>query len=151
MRALRSGPRREIFLVVAWALLFAVLLAIRVALQRSQPRPMVSLQWLRVGTVAVLGLLVGAALLARRDPRVGRVVLRIEQGAAFIGITRLLGLGAQPDPGRPEQVLIALLCVHAVGAIVVSEELEPGTAAWRSGLWILALSFGALALSVLAR
>jgi hypothetical protein len=38
-----------------------------------------------------------------------------------------------------------------VGAIVMSDELSTGTPAWRTGLWILALSFAALTISVLTR
>ncbi|HZJ54326.1 MAG TPA: hypothetical protein VFD38_09330 [Myxococcaceae bacterium] len=150
-RALRSGPRREVVLATAWAALFALLLALRVMFQRAEQSPPSSQVWLRLGSVALLLLLVVAAALGSRAPLVGSVVLRIEQAAVFVAITRLLGLGTQPDPGRAEQVLIALLGVHAVGAIVVSDELSTGTPPWRMGLWVLALSFGALTLSVLAR
>lgn len=150
-RELRSRPRREVVLAVAWAILFSVLLALRVALQRSAAEPLHSLAWLRIGSVTLLGLLLVGAVLGSRVPMVGSVVLRVEQAAAFVAITRLLGLGNQPDPGRAEQVLIALLGVHAVGAIVVSDELSPRTPSWRAGLWALALSFGALTISVLAR
>jgi hypothetical protein len=150
-RELRSRPRREVVLAVAWAILFSVLLALRVALQRTAVEPLHSLAWLRIGSVALLGLLIVAAALGSRAPVVGSVVLRVEQAAAFVAITRLLGLGNQPDPGRAEQVLIALLGVHAVGAIVVSDELSPRTPSWRAGLWALALSFGALTISVLVR
>jgi hypothetical protein len=150
-RALKSGSRREGVLAIAWAVLFAVLLALRVAFQRSADAPPVSLDWLRLGSVALLALLVFAAALGRRVPAVGSVVLRVEQAAMFIAITRLLGLGAHPDPVRAEQVLIALLGVHAVGAIIVSDELSNGTPTWRMGLWVLALSFGAVTASVLAR
>ena len=97
-----------------------------------------SLDWLRIGSVVLLGLLVVAAALGRRVPAVGSVVLRVEQAAVFVAITRLLGLGAHPDPGRAEQLLIALLGVHAVGAIIVSDELSTGTpslAAWACGSW----------------
>ena len=149
-RALRSGPR-EMLLVAAWALLFAVLLAFRVGLQRSAPPPGASLDWLRLGSLTVLGFLLLGAVLANRVPAVGSVALRVEQAAVFLAITRLLGLGAQPDPGRPERVLMALLGVHAVGAIVVSDELRTGTPSWRAGLWVLASSFGALTVSVLTR
>jgi hypothetical protein len=38
-----------------------------------------------------------------------------------------------------------------VGAIIVSDELSTGTPAWRMGLWVLALSFGALTATVLGR
>jgi hypothetical protein len=148
-RALKSGPRREVLGVAAWSVLFAVLLVLRVALQRSDASPGPPLGWLRVGATSLLGLLVLAAALGRRVPFVGAVVLRIEQAAAFIAITRLLGLGAQPDPGRAEQLLIALLGVHAVGAIVVSDEVSAGTQARRTGLWTLALSFGALTATLL--
>ena len=150
-RALRSRPSRQVLLAAAWVALFALLLALRVVFQRSDAAPGVSLAWLQMGTVVVLVLLVGAAALGSRAPMVGRVVLRVEQAAAFLAITRLLGLGTHPDPERAEQVLIALLGVHAVGAIVVSEELEPGMLPWRTGLWTLAGSFGALTISVLAR
>ena len=150
-RALRSGPRREVVLATAWAVLFAVLLAFRVLAQRAEASPPDSQAWLRMGSVALLGLLVAAAALGNRSPMVGSVALRVEQAAVFVAITRLLGLGAQPDPGRAEQVLIALLGVHAVGAIIVSDELSTGTPSWRMGLWGLALSFGALTISVLAR
>ena len=78
-------------------------------------------------------------------------MLRVEQAAVFVAITRLLALGAHPGPVRAERVLIALLGVHAVGAIIVSDELSTGTPAWRMGLWVLVLSFGALTASVLAR
>jgi len=122
-----------------------------VVFQRTEPVPAVSQAWLHIGLVALLALLVVAAALGSRAPMVGSVVLRVEQAAAFVAITRLLGLGNQPDPGRAEQVLIALLGVHAVGAIVVSDELSTGTSPWRMGLWGLALSFGALTISVLAR
>jgi len=148
-RALRSS--RELVLVIVWAVLFAVLLTLRVVFQRTEPVPAVSQAWLHIGLVALLALLVVAAALGSRAPMVGSVVLRVEQAAAFVAITRLLGLGNQPDPGRAEQVLIALLGVHAVGAIVVSDELSTGTSPWRMGLWGLALSFGALTISVLAR
>ena len=148
-RALRSS--RELVLVIVWAVLFAVLLTLRVVFQRTEPVPAVSQAWLHIGLVALLALLVVAAALGSRAPMVGSVVLRVEQAAAFVAITRLLGLGNQPDPGRAEQVLIALLGVHAVGAIVVSDELSTGTPPWRMGLWGLALSFGALTISVLAR
>ena len=148
-RALRSS--RELVLVIVWAVLFAVLLTLRVVFQRTEPVPAVSQAWLHIGLVALLVLLVVAAALGSRAPVVGSVVLRVEQAAAFVAITRLLGLGNQPDPGRAEQVLIALLGVHAVGAIVVSDELSTGTSPWRMGLWGLALSFGALTISVLAR
>ncbi len=150
-RALRSGPRREAVLAGTWAVVFTVLLAVRVVLQRAEATPAVPLAWLRLGTALVLGVLVLAAALGTRASWVGSLALRVEQAAAFVAITRLLGLGAQPDPGRAEQVLIAVLGVHAIGAIVVSDELETGTRAWRLGLWILALSFGAVTLSVLAR
>ena len=150
-RALRSGQRREVVLAAAWAILFAVLLALRVVYQRTAAAPADSQAWLRIGSVALLALLTVAAVLGSRAPVVGTVVLRVEQAAAFVAITRLLGLGTQPDPGRAEQVLIALLGVHAVGAIVVSDELSTGTPSWRMGLWGLALSFGALTISVLAR
>lgn len=150
-RALRSGPRREVVLVTAWAVVFALLLALRVLFQRAEGSPRDSEAWLQLGSVALLLLLVGAAALGSRAPLVGSVVLRIEQAAVFIAITRLLGLGNQPDPGRAEQILIAMLGVHAVGAIVVSDELSTGTPPWRMGLWVLALSFAALTISVLAR
>lgn len=148
-RALRSS--RELVLAIVWAVLFAVLLTLRVVFQRTEPVPAVSQAWLHIGLVALLVLLVVAAALGSRAPVVGSVVLRVEQAAAFVAITRLLGLGNQPDPGRAEQVLIALLGVHAVGAIVVSDELSTGTSPWRMGLWGLALSFGALTISLLAR
>ena len=150
-RALRSGPRREVVLATAWAVVFAVLLAVRVLFARAEGSPRDSQAWLQLGSVALLLLLVVAATLGSRVPLVGSVVLRVEQAAVFVAITRLLGLGNQPDPGRAEQVLIALLGVHAVGAIVVSDELSTGTPAWRTGLWILALSFGVLTISLLAR
>ena len=150
-RELRSRPRRATVLAIAWAILFSVLLALRVALQRMAAEPAHSLAWLRIGSMAMLALLIVAAALGRRAPLVGSVVLRVEQAAAFVAITRLLGLGSQPDPGRAEQVLIALLVVHGLGAIVVSDELPTGTPSWRAGLWALALSFGALTISVLAR
>jgi len=148
-RALRSS--RELVLAIVWAVLFAVLLTLRVVFQRTEPVPAVSQAWLHIGLVALLALLVVAAALGSRAPMVGSVVLRVEQAAAFVAITRLLGLGNQPDPGHAEQVLIALLGVHAVGAIVVSDELSTGTPPWRMGLWGLALSFGALTISLLAR
>jgi hypothetical protein len=150
-RALRSGPRRELVLATAWAVVFAALLALRVLFQRAEGSPRDSQTWLQLGSVALLLLLVVAAALGSRVPLVGSVVLRIEQAAVFVAITRLLGLGIQPDPGRAEQVFIALLGVHAVGAIVMSDELSTGTPAWRTGLWILALSFAALTISVLTR
>jgi len=150
-RALRSGPRREVVLATAWAVLFSVLLAVRISWQRDAPAPSESLQWLRTGTLALLALLILAAASGRRAPIVGSVVLRIEQAAVFVAITRLLGLGAHPDPVRAEQVLIALLGVHGVGAIIVSDELSTATPVWRMGLWVLALSFGALTASVLVR
>lgn len=150
-RALRSRPRREVLLAIVGAVLFAVLLALRVAFQRMEPAPTSSQAWLHIGLVTLLVLLVVAATLASRVPVVGSVVLRVEQAAVFVAITRLLGLGNQPAPGRAEQVLIALLGVHAVGAIVVSDELSTETPPWRMGLWGLALSFGALTISVLAR
>lgn len=150
-RALRSGPRREVVLATAWAVVFAVLLALRILFARAEGSPRDAQIWLQLGSVALLLFLVAAAALGTRVPLVGSVVLRIEQAAVFVAITRLLGLGNQPDPGRAEQVLIALLGVHAVGAIVVSDELPTGTPAWRTGLWILTLSFGALTISVLAR
>ena len=149
-RVLRSG-RREVALATGWAVLFALLLAVRVMLQRAEGPPASSQLWLHLGSVALLLLLVVAAAFGNREPLVGSVVLRLEQAAVFVAITRLLGLGTQPDPGRAEQVLIALLGVHAVGAIVVSDELSTGTPPWRMGLWVLALSFGALTISVLAR
>lgn len=148
-RALRSGPRREVVAATAWVVVFALLLALRVALQWSDPSSSQPLGWLRLGAVALLVLLVASASLARRSPAVGRVVLRVEQAAAFVAITRLLGLGAQPDPGRSEQLLIALLGVHAVGAIVLSEDVSTGSRAWRTGLWGLALSFGVLTATLL--
>ena len=150
-RELRSRPRRGLILAAAWAILFAVLLALHVMLRRTAAVPVDSQVWLRVGSVVVLVLLLIAAALGKRSPVVGSVVLRVEQAAVFVAITRLLGLGNQPDPGRAEQVLIALLGVHAVGAIVVSDELSTGTPSWRTGLWVLALSFGTLTISVLAR
>jgi len=138
-------------LAAAWAALFALLLCFRVMFQRSDAAPPDSQVWLCIGSVALLVLLTLAAALGHRTPWVGTVVLRVEQAAVFVAITRLLGLGTQPDPGRAEQVLIALLGVHAVGAIVVSDELSTGTPPWRLGLWGLALSFAALTISVLAR
>ncbi len=150
-RALRSGPRREVVLATAWAVLFALLLALRVVFQRADGSPTDPQGWLQVGAMVLLMLLVLAAALGSRAPVVGRVVLRVEQAAAFVAITRLLGLGSHPDPGRAEQVLIALLGVHAVGAIVVSDELSTGSPPWRMGLWALALSFGVLTISLLAR
>ena len=150
-RELRSRPRRGLILAGAWALLFAVLLTLHFMLQRTATVPADSQVWLRIGSVVLLVLLLAAAALGNRSPAVGSVVLRVEQAAVFVAITRLLGLGNQPDPGRAEQVLIALLGVHAVGAIVVSDELSTGTPSWRTGLWVLALSFGALTLGVLAR
>lgn len=150
-RALRSGPRREVVLATAWAVLFSVLLAVRISWQRDAVAPTEPLQWLRMGTLVLLGLLILAAASGRRAPIVGSVVLRVEQAAVFVAITRLLGLGAHPDPVRAEQVLIALLGVHGVGAIIVSDELSTGTPAWRMGLWVLALSFAALTASVLVR
>jgi len=148
-RALRSG-RRDAVLAVAWAVVFAVLLVVRVVLQRSTATASSRRMWLEAGALVLLALLLLAAALARRAPGIGNAVLRVEQAAVFVAITQLLGLGTQPDPGRSEQVLIALLGVHAVGAIVVSDELRSGTSAWRTGLWVLALSFGALTLSVVA-
>ena len=150
-RGLRSGPSREVPLATAWAVVFVLLLALRVVFLMAEGRPPDSRTWLQLGSLVLLLLLVGAAVLGGRQPRIGSVVLRIEQAAVFVAITRLLGLGTQPDPGRAEQVLIALLGVHAVGAIAVSDELSTGTLPWRMGLWILALSFGALTISVLAR
>jgi len=136
-------------LAAVWAVVFASLLAVRVMLQRSASAG-ARRMWLEAGALVLLALLVLAAALARRAPRLGNVVLRLEQAAVFVAITQLLGLGTQPDPGRAEQVLIALLGVHALGAIVVSDELQSGTSAWRTGLWVLALSFGALTVSVVA-
>jgi hypothetical protein len=136
-RALRSGSRRGLVLAVAWGALFALLLGLRLVFQRTEASPPHPQAWLRIGSVALLVLLTMAAVLGQRVP--------------WVGTTRLLGLGTQPDPGRAEQVLIALLGVHAVGAIVVSDELSTGTPPWRTGLWGLALSFAALTLSVLAR
>ena len=107
------------------------------------------MRWLRPGAAGLLLLLVSAASLARRAPVVGAVVLRVEQAAAFLAVTRLLGLGAQPDPGRAEQLLIALIGLHAVGAIVVSDDVGRDTPTWRTGLWGLALSFGALTATLL--
>ena len=150
-RALRSGSRRVLLLAAAWAALFALLLGVRVMFQRGSASPPNSQAWLRIGSAALLVLLTLAAALGNRWPWVGTVVLRVEQAAVFVAITRLLGLGSQPDPGRAEQVLIALLGVHAVGAIVVSDELSTGTPAWRMGLWGLAMSFAALTISVLVR
>jgi len=150
-RALRSGPRREVLMATAWALVFALLLVLRVAhrwSERSSERP---LDWLRLGAVVLLVLLVVAAALARRAPLVGGIVLRVEQAAVFVAITRLLGLGAQPDPGRAEQLLIALLGVHAVGAIVVSDDVSTGSQSWRTGLWALAISFGVLTATLFPR
>jgi multisubunit Na+/H+ antiporter MnhB subunit len=150
-RALRSGPRREVLMATAWALVFALLLVLRVAHQwseRSSERP---LDWLRLGAVVLLVLLVVAAALARRAPLVGGIVLRVEQAAVFVAITRLLGLGAQPDPGRAEQLLIALLGVHAVGAIVVSDDVSTGSQSWRTGLWALAIGFGVLTATLFPR
>ena len=134
-RALRSGPRREVLVVATWAALFAVLLVLRVVLQRSDASPGAPLGWLRHRRgAALLVLLVSAAALGGVGHRcVGRVVLRVEQAAVFIAITRLLGLGAQPDPGRAEQLLIALLGLHAVGAIVVSDELSERDAGLANG------------------
>jgi len=138
-------------LAAAWGALFSLLLAVRIVFQRTEAAPADSQAWLHIGSVALLVLLILAAALGQRTPWVGTVVLRVEQAAVFVAITRLLGLGNQPDPGRAEQVLIALLVVHAVGAIVVSDELSTGTPPWRLGLWGLALSFAALTISVLAR
>jgi succinate dehydrogenase hydrophobic anchor subunit len=150
-RALRSGPRREVLGATAWALVFALLLVLRVALQWSEPSSEHALRWLRLGAVSLLVLLVVAAALARRAPLVGSIVLRVEQAAAFVAITRLLGLGAQPDPGRSEQLLIALLGVHAVGAIVVSDDVSAGSQTWRTALWALAISFGVLTATLFPR
>jgi hypothetical protein len=150
-RALRSGPRREVLVATAWALVFALLLVLRVALRWSEPSAEPPLGWLRLGAVALLVLLVVAAVLARRAPLVGGIVLRVEQAAAFVAITRLLGLGTQPDPGRAEQLLIALLGVHAVGAIVVSDDVSTGSQSWRTGLWALAISFGVLTATLFPR
>lgn len=138
-------------MATAWALVFALLLVLRVALQWSEPSAERPLDWLRVGAVALLVLLVVAAALARRAPLVGGIVLRVEQAAVFVAITRLLGLGAQPDPGRAEQLLIALLGVHAVGAIVVSDDVSTGSQGWRTGLWALAISFGVLTATLFPR
>ncbi len=138
-------------MATAWALAFALLLVLRVALQWSEPSAEPSLGWLRLGAVALLVLLVVAAALGRRAPLVGGIVLRVEQAAAFVAITRLLGLGTQPDPGRPEQLLIALLGVHAVGAIVVSDDVSTGSQSWRTGLWALAISFGILTATLFPR
>ena len=135
----------------AWAFVFAVLLVLRVALQRADPSPVLPPAWLRVGATGLLVLLVAAASLALRAPLVGVSALRVEQAAAFLAITRLLGLGAQPDPGRAEQLLIVLLGVHAVGAIVLSDDVSRGTELWRTGLWGLALSFGLLTATLLYR
>jgi hypothetical protein len=150
-RALRSGTRREVVLATVWTVLFSVLLAVRISWQLDAVAPSESLQWLRMGTLVLLGLLILAAASGRRAPIVGSVVLRVEQAAVFVAITRLLGLGVHPDPVRAEQVLIALLGVHGVGAIIVSDELSTATPAWRTGLWVLALSFGTLTASVLVR
>lgn len=138
-------------MATAWALVFALLLVLRVALQWSEPSAERPLDWLRVGAVALLVLLVVAAALARRAPLVGGIVLRVEQAAVFVAITRLLGLGAQPDPGRAEQLLIALLGVHAVGAIVVSDDVSTGSQSWRTGLWALAIGFGVLTATLFPR
>lgn len=150
-RALRSGSRREMVLATLWVVLFAALLALRVMYQMTEDSPPDSQSWLPIGSAALLALLVVAAALGNQAPVVGSVVLRVEQAAVFVAITRLLGLGTHPDPGRADRVLIGLLAVHAVGAIVVSDELSTGTPPWRTGLWALALSFGALTISVLAR
>lgn len=138
-------------MATAWALVFALLLVLRVALQWSEPSAELPLGWLRLGAVVLLVLLVVAAALARRAPLVGSIVLRVEQAAAFVAITRLLGLGTQPDPGRAEQLLIALLGVHAVGAIVVSDDISTGSQSWRTGLWALAISFGVLTVTLFPR
>lgn len=150
-RAVRSGRRREVLVAAGGAVLFAVLLGVRVGLLRAESPPVTSLRWLRLGALALLALLVVGAVLGRRAPLVGGIVLRVEQAAVFIAITRLLGLGAQTDPVRAEQVLIGLLGLHAVGAIVVSDELTSGTQPWRTGLWTLALSFAALTATLLTR
>jgi hypothetical protein len=138
-------------MATAWALVFALLLVLRVALQWSEPSSALPLGWLRLGAVSLLVLLVVAAALARRAPLVGSIVLRVEQAAVFVAITRLLGLGSQPDPGRAEQLLIALLGVHAVGAIVVSDDVSTGSQAWRTSLWALAISFGVLTATLFSR
>jgi hypothetical protein len=138
-------------MATAWALVFALLLVLRVALRWSEPSAELPLGWLRLGAVVLLVLLVVAAALARRAPLVGGIVLRVEQAAAFVAITRLLGLGTQPDPGRAEQLLIALLGVHAVGAIVVSDDVSTGSQSWRTGLWALAISFGVLTATLFPR
>ena len=138
-------------MATAWALVFALLLVLRVALQWSEPSAELPLGWLRLGAAVLLVLLVVAAALARRAPLVGGIVLRVEQAAAFVAITRLLGLGTQPDPGRAEQILIALLGVHAVGAIVVSNDVSTASQSWRMGLWALAISFGVLTATLLPR
>ncbi|HSP19149.1 MAG TPA: hypothetical protein VLQ79_06535 [Myxococcaceae bacterium] len=78
-------------------------------------------------------------------------MLRIEQAAAFVAITRLLGLGAQPDPGRAEQLLLALLGVHTVAAIVLSDDVPRGSQTSRAGLWARALSLGAPTATLVAR
>src|SRR5678816_3834820 len=87
-RALRSGPRREVVLAAAWAVLFTLLLALRVVLQRAEGSPAAPREWLQLGAVALSVLLVLAAGLGSRAPVVGRVVLRVEQAAAFVAITR---------------------------------------------------------------
>lgn len=151
-RALRSSPRREAVIAAAWAVLFALLLAVRFTLQRSAaPVAREGPDWLRMGAVVLLGLLVLAAALGHRAPWIGDLVLRVEQGAVFVAVTRLLGLGAQPNPGPPEQVLIGLLVVHAIGAILVSDEVPGGTPPRRAGLWALAGSFAALTATLLVR
>ena len=149
-RALRSGPRREVLGVAAWSALFAVLLALRVALQRSDASPGPPLGWLRIGATALLVLLVargGARAVAHRSSvRSCCAWSRRRCSSPSPGSS---GSATQPDPGRAEQLLIALLGLHAVGAIVVSDELSAGTQAWRTGLWTLALSFGALTVTLL--
>ena len=80
-RGLRSGPSREVPLATAWAVVFVLLLALRVVFLMAEGPPPDSRTWLQLGSLVLL-LLVGVIVIAARFLPQRRVL--IATAAVFV-------------------------------------------------------------------
>ena len=65
-RGLRSGPSREVPLATAWAVVFVLLLALRVVFLMAEGPPPDSRTWLQLGSLVLLLLLIAPIMWFQR-------------------------------------------------------------------------------------